>query len=395
MASPSLAIGADRHDHHGLPVHEVVLLLETDESRGLTHAEAASRLDRFGPNVLPRIGQRGPVRRFLLQFHHPLIYVLLGAAAVTLLLGDLVDFGVIVGVVLVNAVVGFIQESRAGQALEALVALTRTHASVVRDGESRRIDSADVVPGDVVVLRAGDKVPADLRLTHVQDLQVDESSLTGESVAASKHPLPLPVEVGLGDRLNMAYSSSLVRRGEGRGIVVATGGDTEIGRIHRLVGQTAEVSTPLTRKLATFSKWLTVAILMLAGLSFGLGVARGESVSDMLNAAVALAVGAIPEGLPAAVTITLAIGMGRMARRHAIIRKLPATETLGSTTIVCSDKTGTLTQNRMTVRTVAAGGQLFRLPTQDWPPATPLCSAASRWASSATTPRPPIVTGGG
>lgn len=357
-ASPDSAVGAA---HHELPVHEVVLLLETDAVAGLSTREAASRLARFGRNTLPAIGHRGPLVRFLLQFNSPLIYILLAASAATLTLGHLVDAAVILGVVVVNAIVGFVQESHASNALQALVDMTQTRCSVVRDGQPKTLSSDLIVPGDVVILEAGDKVPADIRLTAAAQMRVDESALTGESVPVGKHASPVAPNAVLSDRLNMAYSSTLVTSGQGRGVVVATGADTEIGRIHRLIGTAEGVETPLTRKLASFSKWLTVIILLLAAATFALGILRGESAGYMVTAAVALAVGAIPEGLPAAVTITLAIGVTRMARRRAIIRTLSAAETLGSTTVICTDKTGTLTENQMTVQVVVAAGGVYEV----------------------------------
>lgn len=348
--------------HHERPVYETVLFLETDAERGLTSEDAARRIQRFGPNVLPPNQRHGPIVQFLLQFNNPLIYVLLAAAVITVSIGHAVDSAVIMGVVIVNAVVGFIQERHAGQALEALVEFTRTRSTVLRDGDPEVIDSRNLVPGDVVLLAAGEKVPADLRLMSALELRIDESALTGESVPVDKIDELLPADTSLGDRSNMAYSSTLVTAGSGRGLVVSTGVETEIGRIHQLVGQAAGVQTPLTRKLTRFSQWLTGVIIALAGFTFVLGTTRGESAADMVTAAVALAVGAIPEGLPAAVTITLSIGVSRMARRHAIVRKLPAAETLGSTTVICTDKTGTLTQNRMTVTHVYAGGSTYEVP---------------------------------
>jgi cation-transporting ATPase F len=380
-------------EHHERPVHELVLLWESDLERGLTSEEAGLRRERFGPNVLPPNARHGPLVRFLLQFHNPLIYVLLGAAAVTLAIGDLVDSAVILGVVLVNAVIGFVQEWRAGEALEALAAATRTEATVVRDGRAMRIDSRELVPGDVVQIEAGDKVPADLRLAKMHELRIDESALTGESVPVSKTDELLPSGTVLGDRTNMAYASTLVTAGSGRGLAVATGVETEIGRIHQLVGQAAGVTTPLTQKLTIFSRWLTIVILALAAVTFAIGVLRGEQPADMVTAAVALAVGAIPEGLPAAVTITLAIGVSRMARRHAIIRKLPAAETLGSTTVICTDKTGTLTQNRMTVQYVMAHGAVHDLHEADIDDVRPclvagvMCNDASLSSSEGTLVR--------
>jgi len=349
------------HTLHHLPAHEVVLLLETDVTEGLSSDEATDRLKRFGANVLPKFRRHGPLLRLLFQFHHPLIYVLLAATVITALLGEWIDAGVIFGVVIVNAVVGFIQESRAEAALDALISMMTTEATVRRDGRKIRIPSPDVVPGDLVFLESGDKVPADLRLTRVRQLRVDESALTGESVPVDKADHVLPPETVVADRKNMAFSGTLITYGQGSGIVAATGASTELGRIHQLIGETTEIATPLTKKLAAFSKVLTVAILGLAALTFALGILRGQAPADIFMAAVALAVGAIPEGLPAAVTITLAIGVGRMAQRHAIIRKLPAVETLGSTTVICSDKTGTLTKNEMTVQALLAGGRVFEV----------------------------------
>ncbi|QQQ80201.1 HAD-IC family P-type ATPase [Saccharothrix sp. 6-C] len=360
---------------HGMPVHEVVLLAETDADTGLP--VAGERLASLGPNKLPERRGPGRLRRMLAQFHNPLIYVLLGAAALTAALGETVDASVVLGVVLVNAIVGYLQEVRAERALDALEAMVRTEATVIRDGTAARITSDELVPGDLVVLEEGDQVPADLRLARTRELRVDESALTGESQPAHKDPLPVPHDTALADRTNMAYSGTLVTTGGGRGVVVATGADTEIGHVHRLVGTTTTVQTPLTRKLARFSKLLTVVILGLAVVSVVIGVLRGEPFAEMVTAAVALAVGAIPEGLPAAVTVTLAIGVARMARRNAVIRRLPAVETLGSTTVICTDKTGTLTANAMTVRQVVADGQRWEVdgigysPLGEFPPPTP------------------------
>ncbi|MBB5788792.1 cation-transporting ATPase F [Jiangella mangrovi] len=311
------------------------------------------RLDRYGPNALPPARRTSAAVRLLRQLHHPLIYVLLGSAVVTGLLGEWVDCGVILGVVALNAVVGFIQESQAEGALEGLRSMVRTRARVVRDGREQVVPSDDLVPGDVVVLDAGDKIPADARLTRSARLSIDESALTGESVPVDKDEVVvLPDLTPVADRHNMAYSGTLVIAGSGAGVVVATGTGTELGEIHRLVGAADSLDTPLTVKLASFSKILTVAILALAVVTFAIGLLRGQDPVETFTAAIALAVGAIPEGLPAAVTITLAIGVSRMARRRAVIRRLPAVETLGSTTVICTDKTGTLTQNEMTVTAV-------------------------------------------
>lgn len=338
--------------HHGLPAHEVVLLLETDPHRGLSNAEAAERLERFGPNTLPVAAGTGLLVRILRQFHHPLIYVLLVAGAITAGLQEFADSAVIFGVVVINAIVGFIQESKAEAALESLRSMVQTQAKVVRDGHEHTMPSDGLVPGDLVLLQAGDKVPADVRVVRETELRVNESALTGESAPVHKDEVVLPPVTPVADRRNMAYSGTLVTAGNGAGVVVATGAETELGEIHRLVGAADVLATPLTAKLAWFSKVLTIAILGLAAVTFGVGLLRGQDAVETFTAAIALAVGAIPEGLPAAVTITLAIGVSRMAKRRAVIRRLPAVETLGSTTVICTDKTGTLTENQMTVQLI-------------------------------------------
>ncbi|WP_062516385.1 HAD-IC family P-type ATPase [Demequina gelatinilytica] len=338
--------------HHGIAAQDVLALLEADRDRGLGEDEAARRLGAFGRNALPDAPGPGVVMRILLQFHHPLVYVLLAAAAITLLLGEVVDCAVIMGVVLVNAAVGFVQERKAEAALQGLRSMVRTRARVVRDGAAELIDSEEVVPGDLVLLEAGDRAAADLRIVRCAELAMDESALTGESVPAQKEDLTLPVETIVADRRNMIFAGTLVTAGTGTGVVVATGEHTELGEIHRLVGAGELLATPLTRKLARFSRDLTVVILALAAATFGAGWLHGQDLGDTFTAAVALAVGAIPEGLPAAITIVMAIGVTRMARRGAVIRRLPAAETLGSTTVICSDKTGTLTENQMTVHAI-------------------------------------------
>jgi len=349
-----------KHWHH-LPADEVIDLLESDQGKGLDLFEIDNRQKEFGPNAITGKKGKGPLLRFLLQFHQPLIYILLAAGAVTSLLREWVDAGVIFGVVMVNAFIGFVQEAKAVKAIEALARTMTTEATVLRAGEKQRISSAEVVPGDIVLIQSGDKVPADMRLFQTRDLQIDESALTGESVPVNKKADILEHDTGLADRQNMAYASSLVTYGQGVGIVVAIGDKTEVGRISELISSTEALETPLTRKIARFSHILLYAILALAVVTFIAGLMRGQSVFDMFMAAVALSVGAIPEGLPAALTITLAIGVARMARRRAIIRKLTAVETLGSTTVICSDKTGTLTENQMTVQEILAGGERFEV----------------------------------
>lgn len=347
-----------RHWHH-LPTDEVLDLLECDREKGLDIFEVEHRQKRFGANVITAKKGKGPLIRFLLQFHQPLIYILMAAGVITAVLQEWVDSGVIFGVVLVNAVIGFIQESKAVKAIEALARLMTAEATVLRAGERLRISAADVVPGDIIFLQSGDKVPADMRLISTRELQIDESTLTGESVPVGKMTEVLGHDAMLADRQNMAYASTLVTYGQGSGVVVATGDGTEVGRISQLISMAAELETPLTRKIAHFSKILLYAILALSAVAFIAGIVSGQPAVNMFMAAVALAVSAIPEGMPAVMTITLAIGVSRMARRRAIIRKLPAVETLGSTTVICSDKTGTLTENQMTVQEIMAGSEQF------------------------------------
>ncbi|MCG2743880.1 MAG: HAD-IC family P-type ATPase [Desulfobacteraceae bacterium] len=313
----------------------------------------------LGPIPSPPKRDRGPLIRFLLQFHQPLIYILIISGFTTAFLGERVDSEVIFGVVLVNAFVGYIQEAKAVDALAALTRTMTTGATVLRQGEKRHIAATELVPGDIVFLQSGDKVPADMRLSQVRDLQIAESALTGESVPVAKDHGLHGHETVLADRRNMAYAATLVTYGQGTGIVTATGDNTEMGRISQLISTSKALATPLTRKISAFSNVLLYVIQGLAGLTILVGILRGQTFLDMFMAAVALAVGAIPEGLPAAVTITLAIGVSCMAKNRAIIRKLPAVETLGSTTVICTDKTGTLTENQMTVQGIVVDGQLY------------------------------------
>ena len=353
---------------HHVPADEVLQVLQVDLATGLDEPEVQRRRQEFGPNQVT--ARRGtPVwRRFLHQFHQPLVYILVLAAGVTGFLGEWVDTSVILGVVLVNAVVGFLQEAKAEHAIAALARLVATETTVRRGGRELRLPSAELVPGDVVLLQAGDRVPADLRLFRTRQLHTDESALTGESLPVAKHVDPVARDTILAERRNLAYAGTFVTRGQGEGAVWATGDRTETGRISRLIAGATELSTPLTRKIAQFSRLLLWVIVALAVGTFALGVARGAAPGEMFLAAVALAVGAIPEGLPAAVTIVLAIGVARMARRGAIIRHLPAVETLGSTTVICSDKTGTLTENQMTVRAIFAGGRRYEVTGNGYEP---------------------------
>lgn len=327
--------------------------MATSLAQGLKVQDAADRLQRFGPNLLAQAQKRGPLFRFLSQFNNVLIYLLLIAALITLFLGQWIDSAVIAGVVVINAIIGFVQEGKAESALEQISGMLSPTAQVMRAGLRQEIAAHELVPGDIVFLAAGDKVPADLRLFQAYHLSTQEAALTGESLAVEKSIQAVQAASDLGDRSCMAYCSTLVTTGQGAGVVVATGQATEIGRISAILSSVQTLATPLTRRLEGFSKLLSLAIVMLAACTFAFGyLIRQFSANEMFMAAVSLAVAAIPEGLPAILTITLAIGVQRMAKRNAIIRKLPAVEALGSVTVICSDKTGTLTRNEMAVQRV-------------------------------------------
>ncbi|MFZ9887972.1 MAG: cation-translocating P-type ATPase [Myxococcota bacterium] len=345
---------------HALPVDAVYARLSSSPS-GLESEEARRRVGADGPNILS--SRRGTpwLRTLLDQFLEPLVLVLVGAVAVSLVLGDLIDAAVIGAVVVLNGTIGFLQEHRAERSIAALSSSLSTEATVLRDGHLRRLPSEQLARGDVVTLRPGDTVPADLRLVAVKELKVEEAGLTGESVPAAKGLALLEGDTGVGDRINMAFAGSGVTYGLGRGVVVATGDGTEAGRIADLMAATVALETPLTRRIAKLSRLLVWFILVLAVALVVVERLRGAPLVQTFNAAVALAVGAIPEGLPAAVTILLAFGVSSMAKRGSLVRRLPAVETLGSTTVICSDKTGTLTENEMTVTSVCAGGEWFEL----------------------------------
>ncbi len=341
---------------------KIVLESLATTANGLAKEEAVNRLVKYGKNRLPEAKTRSLLQRFLYQFHNVLIYVLMVAGVVTAMLGHWLDAGVIFGVVLVNALIGVVQEGKAEDALRAIRQMLSANAMVIRDGWQLTIPAEALVPGDIVVLQSGDKVPADLRLLYAKGLQIQESVLTGESMAVEKITDAVAAESVIGDRCCMAFSSTLVTHGKGRGVVVATGAQTEIGLISKLVSEVTSVTTPLLGQVAQFGRWLTLAIIAIATITFVFGVLlRDYLVAEMFLAAVSLAVAAIPEGLPAIMTITLAIGVQRMAQRNAIIRRLPAVETLGAVNVICTDKTGTLTRNEMTVRTIVTAGHLFDL----------------------------------
>jgi magnesium-transporting ATPase (P-type) len=353
---------------HSLPVEEVLKRIASQPA-GLTQQEVEQRLAEYGPNRLRPARRRGPLLRLLSQFQNVLIYVLLVASVITALLGHWVDSGVILGVVVISALMGFIQEGKAEKALEGIRRMLTLQATVLRDSRRVVVPAESVVPGDIVFLHSGDKIPADLRLIQVKNLQTQEAALTGESVAVEKTTRPVSEDAVIGDRTCMAYAGTLVAYGQGTGVVVATGDATELGRISSLLAEVEQLTTPLLRQIAVFGRWLTVAIIAAAGITFAFGILlRDYSVSDMFLAAISLAVAAIPEGLPAIMTITLAIGVQRMAQRHAIIRRLPAVETLGSVTVICSDKTGTLTRNEQTVQTIATAQHLFEVSGSGYDP---------------------------
>lgn len=360
--------GGRLNSMHALTVDAALASVAGSET-GLSSEEAGRRLAADGPNRLPEPARRGPLVRFLLQLHHLLIYVLLASAVVTATLNHWIDTGVILAVVIANAVIGFIQEGRAEQAMAAIRGMLAPHAAVLRDGRRTSIDAADLVVGDIVLIEAGDKVPADLRLIEAKGLRAEEAVLTGESVPVSKRIEPVAVDAALGDRSSMLFSGTLVAAGVGRGLVVAAAAQTEIGRISGMIAQVETLTTPLVRQMDGFARWLTVFILIIAAglLAYGYFV-RHLPFADLFMIVVGLSVAAIPEGLPAVLTITLAVGVQAMARRNAIVRRLPAIETLGSVSVICTDKTGTLTRNEMMATSVATAEGTFRIGGEGYAP---------------------------
>lgn len=338
---------------HAEPAQDVIDQFRTDSRNGLTLDRTRELLEQHGRNKLPERKKRGWLARLLVQFHNVLIYLLLAAAVIAGLLGEWIEAAVILAVVVINVLVSFVQEGKAERALEGIRNMLSLEAVVVRDGTRRTIDSEELVPGDLVVLKSGDKVPADLRLVSVKSLRVEESPLTGESDEVEKSVEPVDAEAVLGDRTNMAFSGTTVTYGEASGVVTATGADTEIGRINRMMTETEEHTTPLLRRIDRFGKVLSLIILLAAGGFFAFGFfVQQFGMREMFMASISIVVAFIPEGLPAILTVTLALGVQRMASRNVIIRRLPSVETLGSVSVICSDKTGTLTRNEMTVRSV-------------------------------------------
>lgn len=342
----------DQKNYHALTTDEALAALQAPKD-GLTSAEVTKRQQHFGPNRLKEGKRKSIFQRLIEQFANVMIIILIVAAVVSIFMGEATDAFIILGVVIINAVLGVMQEARAEKALEALKKMSAPFVRVKRDGQTSRIKTEELVPGDLVLLEAGDVLPADIRLIEAASLKIEEAALTGESVPAEKNAAFVgQADTVLGDRLNMAYSSCNVTYGRATGVVTAIGMETEVGRIAGHLSETASTITPLQIKLAELGKILTIGILAIAAIVFAVGMLNGHELVEMFLTAVSLAVAAIPEGMPAVVTIVLAIGVQKMAKRHAIIRKLSAVETLGCTQIICSDKTGTLTQNRMTVKEV-------------------------------------------
>ncbi|MEQ1778212.1 MAG: cation-transporting P-type ATPase, partial [Nitrosomonas sp.] len=337
---------------HSYPPEQVLAALGSGPD-GLSSTEVERRLEYYGANRLKPPKSQSVFFRFLLQFHNVLIYILLVASCMTAFLGHWVDSAVILGVVVINAIIGFVQEGKAEKALSAIRQMLSLNASVLRAGQRIQIPAEELVPGDIVLLQSGDKVPADMRLLSCKNLRIEEAALTGESEAVEKSVQAVDAVTALGDRFCMAYSGTLVVYGQGSGVVVATSQQTEIGRISQMIAQVDKLASPLLRQMAIFARWLTLAILLLAVGIFVYGLLLHDyPMGEMFMAAISMAIAAIPEGLPAIMTITLALGVQSMARRNAIVRRLPAVEALGAVTVICTDKTGTLTRNEMTVQTV-------------------------------------------
>ncbi|MBM3125202.1 MAG: HAD-IC family P-type ATPase, partial [Chloroflexi bacterium] len=344
---------------HTLAVHEAFQQLNS-QSSGLSRAEVASRLAKYGSNELQAARRISPWEILLEQFKNVLILILLGATAISLFLGHGVESIVIAVIVLFAVVLGFIQEYRAERAIEALKQMAAPTATVLRDGEEVKIPARDLVPGDVILLHTGDRVPADARLLEAVNLQVDEAALTGESVPVEKFVRDLENEdLPLGDRRNMVHAGTAVTYGRGKALVAATAMQTEFGKIAKMLQDVETGRTPLQQNLDKVGTVLARAAFVVVAIIVALGLFRGQPFIEMLIFGIALAVAVVPEALPAVVTISLAIGVQKMVKRNALIRRLPAVETLGSTSVICSDKTGTLTKDEMTVRRIFTGGQMF------------------------------------
>jgi magnesium-transporting ATPase (P-type) len=361
MKSATASTAPQARTWHALAAAQVLQLLTADEERGLATSDAQQRLALHGKNELPRRHGPSALALFARQFADPIVYLLLGSAGLAMALGKLLDGAVVLGAVIVNAAIGFIQEYRAGKAIEALSRMVPHDANVIRDGRLQAVPAPSLVPGDVLVLASGDRIPADLRLLSSRNLQIDEAALTGESVPAQKAAQAVTPDTAIADRRSMAFGGTLVTAGTARAVVVATGANTELGRISDMLQEVEQLQTPLTRAIQSVGKWLTFTVLAMAALLLAVSLWRGYALADSVMVAIALAVATIPEGLPAIITIALAVGVQRMAAGNAVVRRLACVETLGSTTVVCSDKTGTLTRNEMTTARLYAATGVYEL----------------------------------
>jgi len=346
--------------YHSGSLKEVYQQFGSSEN-GLSSRQAQKNLEKYGYNELKKEKKASKLKLFFSQFNSFIIYILLAATIISAVLGEWIDAAVIFMIIILNGVFGFIQENKAEKAIEALKRLASLKATVIRDGKTMKINSKDLVPGDVIILETGAKIPADARIIEAVNLKTLESSLTGESVPVRKENKVMKVKTQLADRINMVFSGTVVTNGRGRAVVTGTGMDTQIGKIAGLIQSAKTEMTPLQKKLKSLGKMLGILVIIICFIVFGVGVLRGGEILEMFLASVSLAVAAIPEGLPAVITISLAIGVQKMVGKHALMRKLPSVETLGSTTIICTDKTGTLTKNEMTVRKVFVDNKIIKI----------------------------------
>src|SRR6516164_9457355 len=368
-AATNADAGSNAAPWHAISADEVMKRLATNGEKGLDATEASTRLQKYGLNRLPEGKKRGPLMRFLAQFNNVLVYVLLGAGFTKLMLSLWVDAAIIFGVVILNSLLGFIQEGKAEKALDSIRNMLSAEARTMRGGETRMIPAEQLVPGDVVLLESGDRIPADLRLIEAKNLRTEEAALTGESVPAEKTVEAAAANATVGDRGSMAFSGTMVVSGRATGVVVATGNETELGRINQLLAEVSALETPLLRQIKKFGYTITAIIGVVSVVIFAYGKwVRGMDFVSLFQAVVSIAVSAIPEGLPALITITLAIGVQRMAQRNAIIRRLPAVETLGSVSRICSDKTGTLTLMEMMVVSAVTAQSAYQVTGNGYAP---------------------------
>lgn len=360
MANKQKRAATDTTPWHSLEVEEVLEKLQTSSEKGLSDQEAESRLEKHGKNKLPEAKNKTALQRLLSHFNNVLIYLLIGAALITALMDEWTETIVILAVVIINVVIGFIQEGRAEKALESIKKMLSLEAGIIRDGKKRKLEAEKLVPGDIVLLRSGDKIPADVRIIRSKDFRVEESPLTGESEEVDKKPEKVEEKASLGDRSSMGFSGTTVTYGEATTVVVETGQNTQIGNITGMISEVEETKTPLMQKIDSFGKLLSVIIVVMAAVFFAVAwFFSGYQLQEAFLIAISIVVASIPEGLPAIMTITLAIGVRRMANRNAIIRRLPSVETLGAVSAICSDKTGTLTRNEMTAKNVTTANRLY------------------------------------